>query len=249
MLLLKTIQDFKDWKIKAKSIFIIKEVEYNVAFQFIKQFHYLGGTRFLSVYNYGLYLKEGDHLVGVATFSMPQGNVTLKGWFNLDNSHKDILELSRLCVTPELNGTNATSFLLRGAIKDLKKRKIRAVTTLADSSRHVGSIYQVCGFKYYGLTDSKTDFYREDGKINPRGATRTSKGVWIPRTRKHRYAILLDGSLKINYNETEYPTQGDLLKSECICEQGTVKDRRFNIKYKCPRCGGYDFKKEGLRRV
>ena len=47
-------------------------------------------------------------------------------------------------------------------------------------------------FKYYGLTDKKTDFYTADGRVNPRGATKDIRGIWLPRTRKHRYAYVLD---------------------------------------------------------
>lgn len=174
------IEQFKNREIKAKQIFTIKEVDKMVGYEFIKKYHYLKDAKYFSMYNYGLFID--DDLVGLATYSLPQGNVTLKGWFNLPNSTKDIMELMRLCVIPKLNGSNATSFLLSNSIKRLKKDyDIRAVITLADSSRHVGSIYQVCNFTYHGLTDKKSDFYREDGKKNPRGSTKDSKGVWIER--------------------------------------------------------------------
>lgn len=43
----------------------------------------------------------------------------------------------------------------------------RQVITLQQSDRHVGSIYQVCNFAYYGLTDPKNVFYDEFGnKLN-----------------------------------------------------------------------------------
>ena len=60
---------------------------------------------------------------------------------------------------PELNGSNASSFLLSNSMRMLKAFGVRAVITLADSSRHVGSVYQNCNFKYYGLTDPKQDMY------------------------------------------------------------------------------------------
>ena len=209
------IEKFKNRKIKAKEIFEIRPIAKPEAYEFVKTFHYLGDAKFFSMYSFGLFYKPTDTLVGVATFSLPQGNVALKGWFGLPNSDKSVVELSRLCVLPELNGTNATSFLLGGSIRLLKKGGlVRAVITLADSSRHVGSIYQVCNFTYYGLTDKKNDFYREDGVVNPRGKTSTVHGVWVPRTRKHRYAIILDKNLHCGYEECPRPKSSDVVSSE-----------------------------------
>ena len=231
------IEQFKNREIKAKEIFTIKEIDKNTGWNFIKNYHYLAEAKYFSMYDYGLFI-EGV-LVGVASFSLPQGNVALKGWFSLPNTTKDILELSRLCVLPELNGSNATSFLLSNSIKKLKKDyNIRAVITLADSSRHVGSIYQVCNFSYYGLTDKKSDFYREDGKKNPRGSTKNSKGVWIERTRKHRYAFVMGSDLECNYNKKEYPKFNERLKTICCNDSKVVYDKRFDKHYTCPLCTG-----------
>ena len=142
-------------------------------------------------------------------------------------------------MSPALNRTNATSFLLGGSIKLLKKQKrIRAVITLADSYRHVGSIYQVCNFKYYGLTAVKSDFFTADGKVNPRGATKDVRGVWLPRTRKHRYAYIIDPKLKCLYMEESKPTIDNTLEVTCCGGAGRVYDGRFKEWYTCPRCSG-----------
>lgn len=140
---------------------------------------------------------------------------------------------------PQLNHTNATSYLLGNSIKLLKKENIKAVITLATSDRHVGSIYQVCNFKYYGLTNAKTDFFTEDGRVNPRGVTKNVRGVWIPIPRKHRYAYILDKSLKCNYQEQEKPKCDDIKKLECCNGTGMVYDKRFDAWYTCPRCSGH----------
>ena len=162
----------------------------------------------------------------------------MKGWFGLNNDIQDILELSRLCMLPALNGTNATSFLLGGSIKMLKSHNVRAIITLADSNNHVGSIYQVCNFKYYGLSDKKTDFFSIEGKLNPRGETKNLKGVWLQRTRKHRYCYLLDKTLKVNYIEKSYPKKGETINLDCCGGSNKVYDNRFNVWYTCPRCIG-----------
>lgn len=248
MTLEKDIEMFKNREVKAKQIFGIKPVQKNVAFCFVRTYHYLGDAKFFSMWAYGLFHKETDKLIGVAAFAPPQGSVSLKGWFGLPNSDKSVLELTRLCVLPELNGTNATSYLLGGAIKLLKKAgDVRAVVTLADSSRHVGSIYQVCNFKYYGLTDPKTDFFRADGAVNPRGKVTDSRGVWIPRTRKHRYAYIIDHGLKCLHDEKTRPSI-DMVSKETVCSacNGTKKvfDKRFGDWYSCPRCSDFRLLKE-----
>lgn len=232
------IEKFKNREIKAKQIFDIKQIKKNEAYEFIREYHYLGDAKFFAIYNYGLYYK--NELVGCATYSNPQGSLALKSWFGLPNSDQSIVELSRLCMLPQLNGTNATSFLLGNSIKMLKNHSIRAVTTLADSNRHIGSIYQVCNFKYYGLTDAKTDFFtnNEDGKMlnNPRMKTKDVHGVWLPRTRKHRYCYILDKTLKPLYEEQPHPTVKGTIENECCYNNEIVYDERFNEWWTCPRC-------------
>lgn len=243
------LANFKDRKVKAKDIFYIKETDKKTAFNFVSKYHYLGDAKFFAVRSYALYHKATDAFLGVATFANPQGNVALKGWFGLQNTDQTVLELSRLCVLPSLNGTNATSFLLGGAIKIMRKEGfIRAIITLADSSRHVGSIYQVCNFKYYGLTDPKSDFWRWDGVVNPRGSTKHTHGVWIPRTRKHRYAYILDKTLHCLYDESVPPKKTEVeTTTECTACHGTYKvfDKRFKEWYTCPRCSKMSMLKDG----
>ena len=233
------IELFKNRDLKAKNVFYIKEISKPCAYNFVRQYHYLQDAKFFCEQAFGLYACSTRMLVGVATFCQPQGNVALKGWFGLTNQDKCVYELSRLCMLPILNGTNATSFLLGGSIKELKHQgKIKAVITLADSKRHVGSIYQVCNFKYYGLTDYKCDFFCEDGKVNPRGATKDKHGVWLPRSRKHRYAYIIDKHLKCLYDEQPKPTTEEIFELACCNGTGRVYDNRFGEWYSCPRCTG-----------
>lgn len=117
-----------------------------------------------------------------------------------------------------------------------KTKQIKAVITLADDSRHVGSIYQVCNFKYYGLTDKKTDFFTEDGRVNPRGQTKDIQGVWLPRNRKHRYAYILDKNLICLLKEEKRPTIENTNSYECCNDTNVVLDKRFNVYYSCPKC-------------
>ena len=96
---------FKERDVKAKDIFRISEIPKNTAYNFVSQYHYLGKAKFFAIFSYGLFYEHD--LIGVATFSNPQGNVALKGWFGLENTDQSVLELSRLCLLPELNGTKS----------------------------------------------------------------------------------------------------------------------------------------------
>lgn len=256
--MLQDFEHFKNRECKAKDIFYIKEISKPTSYEFVRKYHYLGDAKFFCVQAFGLFYRGNNELIGCATYSLPQGIATLKSWFSLTNQTKNIYELSRLCMLPQLNGTNATSFLLSGSIKELKKQneeekqrlkkqgipftsddyKCRAIITLACSERHVGSIYQICNFKYYGLSDKKTDFYTEDGRVNPRGKTSSVYGVWLNRARKHRYAFILDKTLKVNYQEQPKPKTNETYVLDCCNGTNEVYDARFNRWYTCPRCTG-----------
>lgn len=251
-------EKFKNRECKAKDIFTIREIEKDTAYKFVRKYHYLGDARFFCYRAYGLIHKASKTLVGCATYSQPQGNVSLKGWFGLDNDVTNIFELSRLCMLPSLNKTNATSFLLSGSIKEMQRENhekehlfrkegkefkaedyiCRAVITLACSERHIGSIYQVCNFKYYGLSDFKSDFYDSEGRVNPRGETSDKQGVWLPRSRKHRYAFVLDKSLKVLYDEETRPSLDQVFSVDCCHGTNRVFDNRFKVWWTCPRCTG-----------
>lgn len=230
-------EKFKSREVKAKQIFKIIEIPKNVAYDFVKQYHYLEDAKFFSKFAYGLYCR--DELVGCATYTNPQGTEAMKCWFSLGNSDQSILELSRLCMLPQLNGTNATSYLLGNSMKLLnKEHQIRAIITLADASRHIGSIYQVCNFKYYGLSGNNKDFFRfPDCKKNPRGKPSEWQGVYLPRSRKHRYAYIFDKTLKCNLKEQDHPrVKGETIFRECCSDRDYVYDNRYNRYYTCPHC-------------
>tara|TARA_A100001201_G_scaffold121201_1_gene104827 strand:- start:108 stop:884 length:777 start_codon:yes stop_codon:yes gene_type:complete len=235
---------FHNREVKAKHIFEIKEVTKVEAYDFVKEFHYLSEAKFFAKYSYGLFINVGDYpiMVGCASYSNPQGISSMKGWFGLPNSSQDVMELSRLCVLPELNGSNASSYLLGNSIKHLKNYNVKAVITLADASRHVGSIYQVCNFSYYGLTSKKTDFYCSDGRINPRGKTKNLRGVWLERTRKHRYCYILDKNFTPLLSKQPAPKKGTEIKPICCEGESKVYDNRFGEFFDCPKC--FETKKE-----
>ncbi len=219
----------------------VEEINKETAKTLVAKFHYLGDKSFMYSKAYGLWtLKDGDaELIGVAVYSPVTGISALKSWFGYGNEVTDVYELIRLVMVPEHNGKNAGSFLLGRSLRLLKQAKIRGVVSLADSGRHVGAIYQACNFKYYGLTDKKTDFFRADGRLNPRGETKSERGVWLERTRKHRYFFSLDGKLCPKFPEQPYPKNGT---NETTCCNNTKKvyDKRFGDWWACPKCVPYE---------
>jgi len=123
-----------------------------------------------------------------------------------------------------------------GGLRAVKNYNIRAVITLATSDRHVGSIYQVCNFKYYGLTDQKADFWSFETQGKPRGKVRDLQGVWVDKPRKHRYAYIFDKSLHCLYAEEPRPTLDMIVPYSCCGGTGIVRDNRYGVEYTCPIC-------------
>ena len=238
------IKLFKERKIKAKEIFEIKKISKKQASEIIEKYHYLGAKKFMYTVAYGLFLKNSEELIGCAVFGVVGGALTLKGWFSVDNSHSnEYFELTRLVMTPQWNNCNATSFLLGNAIKDIKKnfKEVRAIISLADNSRHIGMIYQACNFQYYGLTNKKSDFVQEGStKIGARcGSTTEKHGVWIERSRKHRYLYKIDKNINVNYKQERYPKSNNInVVPKCCNGTKEVYDKRFGETFTCPRCTG-----------
>lgn len=218
------------------------EITKSQARELVRRYHYLKDKDFTFMYAFGLYV-DGD-CVGAAVFGMVGGTSSLKGWFGIGNSREEssgFLELNRLVMRPDLNGGNNTSKLLGGSIRLLKKKGVRAIVSLADASIHNGYIYQACNFSYHGVTDKKTDFYKYIGdgsfKLNPRGKTKDAQGLWVDRTRKHRYVYLIDKKVNVLYEKLPYP-KGVFFPMNCCNGKTTVIDSRFEVEYTCPVCTG-----------
>ena len=191
----------------------ITQITKEEAKSILSHFHYLKDISrgFKSGYNYGLFID--NELKGVVIFTgFPVPELAV-GLFGLDRKDQQgLFELSRLCLHPSLQQENknvASQFVSR-AIKQLRKdTKVRAILSYADSQFHVGTVYQACNFKYYGLSEAKKDFYikKEDGSFikHSRGKVKGLEGEWRDRTRKHRYLLTFDKSLNILWKEEKYP--------------------------------------------
>ena len=164
---------------------------------------------------YGLFTKD-NLFVGTVVFAGISVIETLIGafeGFERTSSQEGFWELTRLSMDDALKKPNLTSWFLSRCIKRLKKEHyVRAIISYADSKYHKGYIYQATNFKYYGLAPQKSDFFESlpDGSSRQvwRGSVKGLSGEWIPRSRKHRYMLVYDKTLRIKWQEEPYP-KGD----------------------------------------
>ncbi len=190
--------------------FFIDRVSKEEIKNLLYNYHYLKDESkdFKSGYNYGLFqssvsdiLHIGDCLAACVFTKIPVPEIAV-GAFGLQRDEQEgLYELSRLCVHPDIQRTeyNITSWFVSRCIKRFRKdATVRAILSYADSSRHNGVIYRACNFKYYGLTDSKKDFYYVDGTKHSRGSVKGAEGEWKERSRKHRYLMIFDNELEKN---------------------------------------------------
>ena len=196
-----------------KSDYTIDRVTKSDAADLLLRFHYLKdiSKTFKSGYNYGLY-KNNDFcplniggIQGVCIFTgLPVPEIA-KGAFGLErNEQQGLFELSRLCIHPNTQQEeyNITSWFVARAIKRLRQEtEVRAIISYAASDHHGGTIYRACNFRYCGLSDSKKDFYVNDGSQHSRGKIVDAEGEWKDRSRKHRYVMTFDKSLDLLWTE------------------------------------------------
>ena len=199
----------------AKTDYYIDKVSKKQAEDLLLKYHYLKdiSKSFKSGYNYGLFehndfcpLNIGG-LQGICIFTgLPVPEIA-KGAFGLErHEQQGLFELSRLCIDPNTQSCeyNITSWFVSRAIRQLRKdTEVKAIISYADSSHHTGTIYRACNFKYAGLTDPKKDFYYSDGTKHSRGKVKGSEGEWKDRSRKHRYVMIFDKSLKLAWEEVK----------------------------------------------
>ena len=193
-----------------KDLFTIQKVDKAECKKLLLKYHYLKdhSKGFKSGINYGLFLH--GECVGVCIYTGFPVPELVKGMFNLErDDQQGMYELSRLVLHPNVQKEvhNLASWFVSRTLKMLRKEfKVRAVLSYADEAFHTGTIYRACNFKYYGLTDPKKDFWikTEQGDYEKlsRGVTKGLEGEWRTRSRKHRFLLVFDKTLKLNWKET-----------------------------------------------
>ena len=192
----------------SKSDYTIRSITKCECTDLLQKHHYLTGISrgFKSGDNYGL-IYSNDKVVGVCIFTgLPVPELS-KGMFGLDrNNQEGLYELSRLVLHPDhqVREHNLAGWFVARAIKELKeKNNVRAILSYADNDYHSGTVYKALGFDYYGLTDTKSDFWilqDDDTYIkHNRGPTKHLEGEWRPRSRKHRFLKVFDNTLEVKW--------------------------------------------------
>jgi hypothetical protein len=195
-----------------KSDFSIERISKAQAFPLLNTYHYLSSIQkgFKSKINYGLLLN--NTVVGVCIFTgFPVPELAV-GMFGLDKTDQDgFFELSRFVLEPTVQSSehNIASWFLSKCLKLLyREESVRAVLSYADSDYHCGTLYAACNFNYYGLTAPKKDFWikQHDGSFvkHSRGKVKNIEGEWRPRSRKHRFVLIKDKTLTMNWNKVSW---------------------------------------------
>jgi hypothetical protein len=186
------------------------KISYVEAYKLVSAYHYLGNKRFIGQYCFGI-IKDYQ-IIGAVVYSPLSVPNSAQSAFGLPRgNYSCFVEMSRLVLEPSLNHSNIASKFIAYSLRELKKKGIKAVISYADSSRHVGTIYQAANFNYYGLTPPATDFWYGGTVKHSRGKIkRHLTGVWKPRTKKHRYIYLLDKTQHVAWPlQSIYPKRND----------------------------------------
>ncbi|CAH6420409.1 Hypothetical protein UVM_LOCUS142 [uncultured virus] len=126
-------------------------------------------------------------------------------------SQAGLFEMSRLCLRPDVQQRepNLASWFVARTIRALRQTtEVRAILTYADADVHTGTLYRALSFQYYGLSQSKVDFWvrdADDGSFSKhrRGPTLGLEGEWRRRSRKHRFLRVFDRALAKRLRWTE----------------------------------------------
>lgn len=189
----------------SKDRFALREVSKADAGSILLRYHYLKDISkgFKSGHNFGLFCD--NTLVGVIIFTGFPVPELAKGMLGLARTEQDgLFELSRLCLTPEIQAAehNIASWFVSRAVTALRKKtRVRVILSYADAAFHAGVVYRACNFAYYGLSAAKKDFWikQSDGSFvkHSRGKVRGVAGEWRERSRKHRFVLNFDKKVSV----------------------------------------------------
>lgn len=181
----------------------VERIGYEQTKPFLLNIHYARRMPSIS-YAYGLI--DGGIIKGVVTYGSPASPSLCKGVAG-EEHRKDVLELNRLALLPDLP-KNSASQLISKSLKMLPKGKI--IVSYADWGgwHHVGYVYQATNWMYTGMTKPRTDKYSESGHSRHYAEGEKRRQI---RTAKHRYVYVTDKRLK---KDLKYPVLKEYPKGD-----------------------------------
>jgi len=189
----------------------VERVSYGDTKPFLMGIHY---ARRMPCVQFAFGLFDGDYPfpVGVVTYGQPASPPLCKGIAG-EKNRKHVLELNRLCMYPEYNGSNYASFLISHSLKMLPSGTF--VVSYADWGgwRHVGYVYQATNWLYTGMTKPRTDKYSASGHARHYAEGETRRQI---RTAKHRYVYLVGSKSTVRRmrKELRYPVYSEYPKGD-----------------------------------
>lgn len=222
-----------------KDLYYIKPIDYQLAMQIVKKYHYLHRSAPVSK-AFGLFERKTDLIIGCITYGVSCSSTLLKGVCGEDEMH-NVYELNRLWIK---DGTprNAESYLIGNTLRQLDKE---IIVSFSEKERgHVGTVYQATNFYYCGLSAKFVDAVVDglEGKHHSSFAHGMSneqiRQKWgdaahfIERPRKHRYVYFnakgkrkKELLKKLRYQILPYPKGNGVIDSvqmnipDVLCEQ------------------------------
>lgn len=161
----------------------IRRISYEETKPFLLNIHYARRMPSISC-AFGLFL-DGT-LSGVVTYGEPASASLCKGIAG-ESHRKDVLELNRLAMLPDLP-RNSASELVGNSLKMLPHRLF--IVSYADHEGwgHVGYVYQATDWLYTGMTKHRTDMFAGVGKHSRHAEG--NPNIRQIRTSKYRYVFI-----------------------------------------------------------
>lgn len=229
--------------------FTVEKIPSNVGRSILIRNHYTKGCHRGPIC-YGL--KYNDLKFGVLAFAVPVSeNVRRSIWKDKFEDMKDkTIELHRL-YTVDNTPKNTESYFISKSLKLFKQQypKYKAVISFSDmTENHLGIVYQATNALYYGMTKTKTVFYRDEkGRLrSPRqcgvniSKNEAKRRGWKIEKRdyKHKYLYLLDKTVKdkLGIEIKDYPKEGDNFNQDYITKTDFIREisKYFNLEPKNP---------------
>jgi len=161
--------------------FDIKFIKKELATEFVRKYHYSPTMPYITKYYLGCYIEndlKGIVTLGYGTQPRHTFNKMFPYYGVLEKHNNQFIlnlndvyfEIGKLCISSDLNNTNAGSQLLSTLVKWIKQNtKANFLYTLADGmNKKYGVIYQASNFYYGGKYKTYAYLINDNQRIHPK---------------------------------------------------------------------------------